>query len=130
MYTEFNEKTKEGRQFSTQELLLYNELNKRAKPLEESVRVFRGETAREIGETPLEPGQVTITVNWTATSMNPATAVRHGGEGARVWDIEVPEGHRGAFLGFDNDREAEIVLPPGTGLRVLRIEPVTGHRGW
>ncbi len=90
--------------------------------LHSPLRVFRGEPLSIIDDVPLQQGQIYSPSSWTSTATAAQRANRFAGgpyEKGRMWDIRVPGGQRAVVT---QPELGEVVLPPNTKLRILRVD--------
>ena len=114
-YGKLNKALWGGKPLAPDSQILNRGLMRSMRPISRERRVFRGDIphGREI---PVA-GDVVQTKGWSSASMDLSETDRFGV--AWKWDIRLPKGFRAITT---NPTELETILPPGTKLRVLRVE--------
>ena len=122
-----NSELREGGSLSDWAKGLNKDMHEASLPLQQPLRVFRGEDAEDvIGIIPLTVGDVVQpNAGWMSTSRSQRVAAGYYDSSAgRLWDIQLPEGTRSMVF---NKFDAEVVLPPNTSLRILGVKKWKGE---
>ena len=124
VHEELNINLRLGRELSGNLEKVNADMTAALKPLPEELRLFRGGQGAGEGRV-LEVGEEIDTEAWLSTTRNPSVAQMFLDEGGQhldnpvIWDIRAPAGSNAIVT---NVTETEVILPPKTKLKVLKID--------